>query len=277
MIKTRILPAIVAIALASPALAAGKGGDVTDVDFSFEGPFGTYDSYQLQRGFQVYQNVCAGCHGLQYVAFRSLGNEDGPHFPEDQVKAIAAQFEVQDPEGEPGDTRPGRPSDKFPPNNSVGAPDLSLMAKARAGFHGPSGLLLNQLRKGIGGPEYIYSLLVGYNDEEQTVGDATLYGNDVMPGGWISMAQPLYGEDVEYLVFAPDGSEADDAHGYTPPEPTLEQHAKDVSAFLMWAAEPHATERKQAGFRNLIMVILLAVLLYYTNKKLWAPIKRKDA
>ncbi|MEO0361949.1 MAG: cytochrome c1, partial [Pseudomonadota bacterium] len=161
----RLLAAAAAAAslgVAAPALAAGGAGYVEDYSFSFEGPFGSYDPAQLQRGFQVYYEVCSGCHGIKYVAFRNLGDETGPGFPEEQVKAIAESFEVADEEGELGDTRAGKPADKFPPNEAAGAPDLSLMAKARAGFHGPAGTGVNQLFKGIGGPEYIASLLTGY-------------------------------------------------------------------------------------------------------------------
>lgn len=277
MIKTRILPALLAAALATPALGAGGAGKVTDVDFSFEGPFGTYDAMQLQRGYQVYEAVCSGCHGLKFVPFRELGRSDGPNFPEDQVKAIAAQYEVADENGEPGDTRPGKPSDNFPEVTSAGAPDLSLMAKARAGFHGPMGLGLNQFLNGIGGPEYIYSLLTSYTGEEVEVAGAFLYKNEAYPGGLISMAQPLYGEDVDYAIYDENGQITDDHGGYVPPEPTMEQIAEDVSAFLKWTAEPTLVERKSAGLRNLVFVIFLAVLLFYTNKALWAPIKRKDA
>lgn len=262
--------AAVALTLGSgPALAAGAGGEVTDVDFSFEGPFGTFDRYQLQRGFQVFHNVCAGCHGLKFVAFRELGHADGPGFPEEQVKAIAAEYQVPDTSADalPGDTRPGLPSDKFPVNDSLGAPDLSLMAKARAGFHGPNGTGINQLFKGIGGPEYIYSLLTGYTGEDEEIAGSILYENTVYPGGYISMAQPLYGDDVEYAVYG-------EGNGYSPPEATISQQSQDVAAFLMWAAEPKMVERKEAGVRNLIWLVILAALLYLTNKKLWAPIKR---
>lgn len=285
MIKTRILPALVAAAISVPgaAFAAGGGGHVEDVAFSFEGPFGTFDKHQLQRGFQVFHEVCSSCHGLRYLAFRELSRSDGPAFPEEQVKAIAALYDVPDPEGEPGDTRSGRPSDLFPVNNSANAPDLSLMAKARAGFHGPMGLGLNQLFNGTGGPEYIYSILTGYTGEEEEVGGAILYKNEAMPGGLISMLPPLEDDRIEYGVFGADGGAgggggegAGDGHGYEPPAATLNQMAEDVSAFLMWAAEPTMVERKSAGFRNVLMILLLAVLLYYTNKKLWAPIKRKD-
>jgi len=269
MFATRIVCAVAAAVLALPGIAgaAGGGGEVTDVEFSYEGPFGTYDPLQLQRGFQVFHQVCASCHGLKYVAFRSLGDENGPNFPEDQVKAIAAEYQVPDTDTEdPGDTRPGQPFDHFPEVTIMNAPDLSLMAKARAGFHGPYGLGINQLFKGTGGAEYIYSLLVGYTGETETVAGATLYENPVMAGGRISMPQPLYGDDVDYAAHG-EGS------GYTPPEATIEQQSKDVAAFLMWAAEPKMTERKEAGFRNLIWLIILSVLLYYTNKAIWKPIK----
>ncbi|TYO89143.1 cytochrome c1 [Oceanicella actignis] len=260
-----ILPASLALALAavaapvSPAAAAGGGGHVEDVSFSFEGPFGVFDKAQLQRGLQVYNEVCSACHGLKFVAFRTLGDETGPGYDEEQVKAFAAMYEVPDPEGEPGDTRPGKPFDHFPANTSAGAPDLSLMAKARAGFHGPAGLGINQIVKGMGGPEYIYSLLIGYTGEEKTVAGSTLYENHAFPGGWISMAPPLEDGRVEYA----DGTPA-----------TKEQMAKDVAAFLMWAAEPKMVERKQAGARNFAFVVVLAVLLYLTNKKLWSKVKK---
>ena len=95
MFKTRILPALVALALTpGAAFAAGGAGEVTDVAFSFEGPFGTYDKYQLQRGFQVYQAVCSGCHGLKYLAFRDLGRADGPAFPEEQIKELVRSGKI---------------------------------------------------------------------------------------------------------------------------------------------------------------------------------------
>ena len=318
MFKTRIFPALVAASLALPgaALAAGGKTEISDTDFSFEGPFGTYDRLQLQRGLQVYQEVCANCHGMKFVSFRSLGEPGGPELPPEQIKALAALYELPAEVGEPyidtdgerqeaaeyGDMRQGKATDNFPANDSVNAPDLSLMAKARAGFKGPSGLLINQLRKGIGGPEYIYSLLAGYQEEPECAADAEMDGaynvafgaggypdsckifddegveiGRKAPGSWISMAQPLYGDDVEYAAHGGNGDDGHGGKGYTPPEATIEQQAKDVAAFLMWTAEPKMVERKEAGFRNLLMILFLAVLLYYTNKKLWAPIKRKDA
>lgn len=246
---------------AGPALSAGGETHIEDVAFSFEGPFGTFETHQLQRGFQVWYEVCAACHGLKYLAIRDLGAEGGPHFPSEQVKAIAQNFEVADEEGEPGDTRTAKVSDKFPANNSAGAPDLTLMAKARAGFHGPAGLGINQMLFGIGGPEYIFSLLTGYTGEQKEEAGSILYENHAFPGGYISMTPPLSDGQVEYQ----DGTEA-----------TVEQMSEDVAAFLMWAAEPRMMERKRAGFQYVGFLILLAVLFYFTNKKLWAPIKRKD-
>jgi ubiquinol-cytochrome c reductase cytochrome c1 subunit len=263
--------AAAALALSGPAGAAGGGGEVTDVAFSFEGPFGTYDQYQLQRGFQVFHQVCAGCHGMKFVSFRELGRADGPNFPEEQIDAIAEQYTCLDKETEElGDTRPCKATDKFPENNVMGAPDMSLIAKARAGFHGPYGLGINQLINGIGGPEYIYTLLMSYTGNDKMVAGTVLYENTAFQSGdYIAMAQPLYGNDVDYSVYG-------DANGYTPPEPTMEQEAKDVAAFLMWAAEPKMIERKEAGLRNLLWLVILAVLLYFTNKKVWAPVKGKD-
>lgn len=264
MIRRLALAAATVLALGSaPALAAGEEAHVEDYTFSFEGPFGKYDQMQLQRGLQVFTEVCSACHGLKYLYFRNLSDPGGPGLPEDQVRAYAANFEVQDTgeEAQPGDTRPAIPSDRFPAVTTAGAPDLSVMAKARAGFHGPTGLGINQFFKGIGGPEYIFSLLNGYTGEDRSVAGATLYENGVFPGGWISMAQPLYGDDVEFA----DGTEA-----------TIEQEAQDVAAFLMWAAEPKMMARKQMGLTAVLLLGLLSVLLYVTNKKLWAPIKRKE-
>ena len=256
--------AATALALPLAASAAEGGGHITDVSYSFEGPLGTFDQAQLQRGLQVYNEVCSACHGLKFVAFRTLGDATGPGYDDDQVAAMAALYQVADTSDEamPGDTRTAVASDKFPPNTSVGAPDLSLMAKARAGFHGPMGLGISQLVNGIGGPEYIYSILTHYTGETQDVAGVTLYENETMAGGLISMAPPLSDDIVEYA----DGTPA-----------TVEQMAKDVSAFLMWTAEPKLADRKAAGARNFIFVALLAVLLYLTNKKLWANVKNKKA
>jgi len=256
-----ITTALVSLSLAAgPVLAAG-GGDqhIEDFDFSFEGPFGAFDQNQLQRGLKVYTQVCSACHGLQYVPLRTLGDKGGPGFSKDQVRAYAAEnFEVFDAEED--DFREATPADNFPKNDGAGAPDLSMMAKARAGFHGPMGTGMNQLFKGMGGPEYIASLLTGYTDEEKEEAGVTLYENKAFPGGWTSMAPPLYGEDVDF----------DDGHSND-----LHHIAEDVSAFLMWTAEPKMMARKQAGLTGVMFLTVLAVLLYLTNKRIWNPVKHR--
>ena len=287
MIRTALLSAAAVVGLSGAAQAAGAESKVTNYDFSFEGWFGTYDQFQLQRGLQVYTEVCAGCHGLRYVAFRTLHDESGPGLPEDQVFAYAEDFFVADEISNPqlmdpetGELRTITPTDHFPINNTQNAPDLSLMAKARAGFHGPYGTGLNQLWNGMGGPEYIASLLVGYADAPSctpqgfdgfynTVFTAGGYpeecldedGEHTYPGSWIAMANPLVEGAVEYE----DGTEA-----------TPEQMALDVSAFLMWTAEPKLPARKQAGLTGVVFLGLLSVLLYLVNKRIWAPIKHRE-
>ena len=258
MLKKLAISAVAALTLsAGGALAAGGESHIEDVAFSFEGPFGIYETFELQRGLQVYTEVCAACHGMRYVPLRTLADEGGPHLPEDQMRAYAAQFEIYDAELD--EDRPRKPTDFFPESGLESAPDLSLMAKARAGFHGPYGTGINQLVKGMGGPEYIASILTSYNGKEKEEAGTVFYGDDAFPGGWIAMAPPLYGEDVEYA----DGHSND-----------LHHEAVDVSAFLMWAAEPKMMARQRAGFTAVIFLSVLSVLLYLTNKKLWAPIKK---
>ena len=255
-----ILSAVMALGLGTSTFAAGGSeGHVENIDFSFDGPFGAYDVNQLQRGLQIYTEVCAACHGLQYVALRTLADEGGPSLPDDQMRAYAAEFEVFDAELD--DFRPATPVDHFPKSALSNAPDLSLMAKKRAGFHGPYGLGINQFFNGMGGPEYITALLSSYTGEEKTQAGVTLYENTIFPGGWIAMAPPLSDEQVDFA----DGH-ANDAHHLS----------EDVSAFLMWTAEPKLGNRKQAGFAGVLFLTLLSVLLYLTNKKLWAPIKYKN-
>jgi ubiquinol-cytochrome c reductase cytochrome c1 subunit len=239
--------------------AAGKSGEVTDVDFAHEGPFGRFDQFQLQRGLQVYTEVCAGCHGLKFVPLRTLSDEGGPGLPEDQVRAYAEQFTVTD--RETGEDRAALPTDHFPASMLENAPDLSLMAKARAGFHGPYGTGLNQLFRGMGGPEYIYSVLTGYTGEEKEEFGSFFYENKAFPGGWIAMAPPLWDDQVTYA----DGTAA-----------TVSQMSEDVASFLMWAAEPKLMDRRNAGFVSVIFLVILSVLLYLTNKRLWAGIKGKQ-
>ena len=262
MFRNIALIAASALTLTSgAALAAGEGGHIEDVSFAHEGPFGAFDQFQLQRGLQVYTEVCSACHGLKYVPLRSLSDAGGPGIPEDQVRAYAKQFTVTDKET--GEDREGLPTDNFPANTSAGAPDLSLMAKARAGFHGPYGTGMNQLFRGMGGPEYIHAILTGYTGEEKEEFGSYFYENHAFSTGWIAMAPPLSDDQVTYA----DGTKA-----------TVDQMAMDVASFLMWAAEPKLMDRKNAGFVSVIFLAVLSTLLYLTNKRVWAGVKgRKHA
>ena len=242
------------------AAAHATHQEIHDVAFSFEGPFGKFDQFQLQRGLQVYTEVCASCHGMKQVPLRTLSSPGGPGLPEDQVRAYAAAMTITDKET--GEDRPRVPTDMFPTVTGEGmGPDLSLMAKARAGFHGPYGTGISQLFNGIGGPEYIYSVLTGYTGNEMEQAGTLLYENTAFPGGWISMPPPLSDD----LVTFEDGSPAD-----------LSSAAKDLSAFLMWTAEPKMMVRKQAGLVSVLFLIVLSALLYLTNKRLWWPVKHRQ-
>ena len=259
MIRKIALATAATLALsAGGALAAGGHAELTDFAFAHEGPFGRFDQFQLQRGLQVYTEVCAACHGLKFVPIRTLSDDGGPGLPEDQVRAYAKQFTVTDKET--GEEREAKPTDNFPANTGAGAPDLSLMAKARAGFSGPYGTGMNQLFRGMGGAEHIYSILTGYTGEEKEEAGTTFYENHAFAGGWISMGPPLSDDQVTYA----DGTPA-----------TLSQMSEDVASFLMWAAEPHMMARKQTGFVAVIFLVLLTSLLYLTNKRLWAGVKGK--
>jgi ubiquinol-cytochrome c reductase cytochrome c1 subunit len=258
MFRKLVLSAATVLALGSgPALAAGALGEITDFAFPHEGPFGRYDQAQLQRGLQVYTEVCAACHGLQYVAFRTLTQRTGPALSDDAMRAFAAGFEIEDPATR--EFRPAGGPDHFPGSNMSNAPDLSLMAKARVGFSGPYGLGINQLMNGMGGAEYIASFLLGFNGRETIQAGVPFYYNTAS-GTYKAMPNVLFDDGVFYE----DGTPA-----------TAEQQAQDVAAFLMWAAEPHMTERKRAGLIGVILLTLLGSLLYLTNKRLWAPVKAR--
>lgn len=259
--KNMIKNTTLAIVFGLAALASGPVGAAETArapmkqSWSFDGAFGSYDKAELQRGFQIYKDVCAACHSMRLVAFRTLGDLG---FSEAEVKALAAAYEVEDGPNDDGEmyNRPARPSDRFPSpfaniqearlaNNGAAPPDLSLMAKAR-----------------MGGPDYIYSLLVGYEDAPAHVELATgMYYNPYFPGGQIAMAPPLSDDMVEYA----DGTPA-----------TTAQMAHDLSSFLMWAAEPKLEDRKSLGFRVMIFLVILSVLLYFVNRKVWAPVKRGE-
>ena len=273
MLRTTILAAAAALFFGGGAMAqehaagaedgaaaapADHEAHVTDFSFSFEGPFGRFDQPQLQRGLQVYTEVCSACHGLRYLTYRELAEEGGVSMTEEQMRAYAAMHDVTD--AETGEDRPATPSDHFQTSPVENAPDLSLMAKARAGFHGPVGLGINQLLHGIGGPEYIASVLTHYTGEEEEVAGSVFYDNTAFAGGRIAMPPPLSDDQVTYS----DGTPA-----------TVEQMALDVSAFLMWAAEPKMMARKAVGLTAVLFLILLTVLLYFTNKKIWAAHKAR--
>lgn len=259
------------IALSSPAVAAG--GEVAKpprMEWTFAGPFGYYDNAQLQRGFKVYREVCSACHGLKKLSFRNLSQPGGPEFTEDQVKALAAEYTIQDGPNENGDMfeRPGRPSDRFPlpfPNEQAaraangGAlpPDMSVLAKARTyhvGFPGFIFDIFTQYQEN--GVDYIHALVAeGYVDPPEgfKVADGSNY-NKYMPGNQIAMAMPISDDQVEYTDGTPQ---------------TVDQYSRDLAAFLMWAAEPHLEARKELGFKVIIFLIIFASLLYFTKKKVW--------
>lgn len=274
----KTLTVLVAVAglsvVAAPALAEG-GHHLKDGGFSFEGPFGTFDQGQLQRGYKVYREVCSSCHSMSLMHFRTLGQEGGPFYdphaasPAENryVKALAAEIQVADIDTETGEAvmRNAVPADRFPspyPNRTAAAaanggaapPDLSVMAKARQG-----------------GANYIYSLLTGYNTppaglrmtptqhyNAYMAGDLTPFmpkGAPKPAGGFIAMPAPL--TSTGQVTFD-DGTEA-----------TVDQMSKDVAAYIAWASEPHATERKRAGLGVLAFLAIFAGLTYASYRRVW--------
>lgn len=231
-------------------------------EWSFAGPFGHYDRAQLQRGFQVYREVCSNCHSLKLIAFRNLSDPGGPGFSESQVKALAATYKIKDGPNDAGEMyeRPGRPSDYFPwnfPNEqaaraALGAvpPDMSLLAKARTYERGfPLFLLDPFIQYQEHGVDYIYALLTGYTNEQDPTWNA------YFPGHKIGMPNPLSDGVVDYE----DGSPK-----------TVRQYAKDVSAFLMWAAEPKLEDRKRIGMGVITFLSVYALVLFAVKKKIWS-------
>jgi ubiquinol-cytochrome c reductase cytochrome b/c1 subunit/ubiquinol-cytochrome c reductase cytochrome c1 subunit len=278
---TRLAIAVIAGALfAAPALAAGEV-EIKHPSWTFSGPFGTYDNQQLQRGYQVYREVCSGCHSMNLVAFRNLAEDGGPGFTEDQVKALAAEFEVTDGPDESGDMfeRPAWPSDRLPApfaneaaakasNNGALPPDFSLIAKARGVERGfPTFIFDIFTQYQEGGPDYLYSLLTGSPEGSDTEADEQgLYENHSFIGApSLAMAPPLSDELVTYA------QNADEDPNNDLPE-TVDQYAKDVTAFLMWAAEPHLEARKAMGLKVMIFLIIFSGLLYYSKKKVWSEV-----
>ena len=225
--------------------------------WSFKGFFGKFDRASLQRGYQVYTEVCAACHSMKYLSYRNLVETGGPEFSVEQGKIIASQFEVTDGPNNDGEmfTRPARLSDKFvgpyaneqaatAANGGAYPPDMSVLVKAREG-----------------GADYIYSILMGYEDAPEGVSlDDGVYYNKYMSGNKIKMAQPLMDGTVTYI----DGTQA-----------TEMQMAEDVATFLTWAAEPHLEARHKMGFRAIVYLIIITILVYFSMKKLWSRIETK--
>ena len=300
MTITKTLIAVLAAAAASQAVALAAGGGEKHPEhqhWHFSGPFGTYDPNALQRGYQVYETVCSNCHSLNYVAFRNLGQKGGPFYlescpegfpdnvdcsnPNDNpiVKALADKYKYQVTDG-PDDTgemfqRAALPSDSIPApyaneqlvrmaNNNALPPDLSLITKARGG-----------------GPDYVYSLLTGYEEAPSTVQLAPgQYYNPYFPGDMAQAMKPEYmhdGHPVEGVTVPPGGvlsmapPLADGIVEYGDGSPqTVEQYAKDVTEFLMWAAEPKMEARKALGVMSIIYLVILAGILYWSYRKVWA-------
>lgn len=238
----------------SNLFGAGVGGELLKVDWSFKGITGKFDRASLQRGFQVYKEVCASCHSMQYLSYRNLGEPGGPEFSEQEVKAIAASIEIEDGPDEQGEmfTRPGRPADKF--KNPY--PNVKASIAANGGAYPPDMSVLVKARPG--GSNYIYSVLMGYEDPPADITlDDGVYYNKYMIGNKIKMASPLSDDIVEYS----DGTQA-----------TVDQMAKDVTTFLSWAAEPELEERHRTGVKVIIYLILLTTLVYLSMKKIWSRV-----
>ena len=234
-----------------------KNIKLIEENWSFNGLFGTFDRASLQRGYQVYKEVCSGCHSVQHLSYRNLSEKGGPEFSIEEAKAIAAQFEVEDGPNRDGEMfiRPGRLTDNFvkpypnieastAANGGAYPPDMSVLAKARAG-----------------GADYIYSLLMGY--EEAPAGfelDDGVYYNKYMSGNKIKMSEPITDGIVEY---------SDETQS------SKEQIAKDVTTFLVWASEPHLESQHKMGFKAIIYLIILIILVYMSKQKVWSRFRVK--
>jgi len=272
------LAAGLSLTLIQPAAQAAEAGPKPPaMSWSFAGPFGKFDRAQLQRGFKVYKEVCASCHGASLIPFRTLSQPGGPEFTPGQVAALAATYQIKDGPNDQGEMfdRPGRPADRFPspfPNEQAaraaqgGAypPDFSVLAKARTYTRGfPTFIFDIFTQYQEQGPDYIHALLTGY--EEPPAGfPALLPGqnyNKYMPGHLIAMPKPISDGQVEY----PKG-----ADGKSPVPETVDQYSRDVAAFMVWMAEPHLEARKRLGMQVMIFLVIFAGLLYYTKKKVWS-------
>ncbi|RPG12375.1 MAG: cytochrome c1 [Pelagibacteraceae bacterium TMED232] len=227
-------------------------------DWTFKGITGKFERASLQRGYQVYTEVCASCHSMGLLSYRNLGEKGGPEFSVDQVKAIAANFEVTDGPNDDGEmfTRPGRPSDKF----VSPYPNIKAAMAANGGAYPPDMSVLVKARKG--GSDYIYAVLRGYTEPPANFElEDGVYYNKYMDGNKIKMSNPLSDDIVSYS----DGTKATEA-----------QMAKDVTAFLTWAAEPHLETRHKLGFKVIIFLIILSILVYFSMRRLWSRIDSEE-
>ena len=234
--------------------AAGDAEKPMKIDWSFKGLTGKFDRASLQRGFQVYKEVCSSCHSMQYLSYRNLSEPGGPEFSVEEVKAIAASFEVSDGPNAEGEMfkRPGRPSDKF----VKPYPNKQAAIAANGGAYPPDMSVLVKARKG--GADYIYSVLLGYDEKPEGFElDDGVYYNKYMPGQKIKMPKVLSDDLVDYS----DGTNSTEA-----------QMAKDVTTFLAWAAEPELEERHKTGVKVMIYLILLTVLVYLSMRRIWSRI-----
>ena len=247
---------------------------VPRLDWSFAGPLGRYDPTQLRRGLEVYRSVCQGCHGLTLVPFRMLADPDGPGLSDEEMRAVAASYQITDGPDNAGEMfeRPGRPSDNFPSpypndqaaavaNNGAPPPDLSLMGKARGVTEPFPAYFLDWFRLyQEAGPNYVANLLTCYQDPPPGVEiPSTAYYNPCFVAGpAIAMPPPLFDGAVTYADGAPE---------------TADQYARDVAAFLMWTAEPHLVERKRLGLQVMIFLAVFLGLLYFSKRRLWAHVR----
>lgn len=255
MLKRILAAALVAVGLglsSPPAMSAGKI-EVPDEDWSWEGVFGRFDDAQLRRGFQVYKQVCASCHGMDFMSYRMLTDIG---YSEEEVKEIAAQYEVEDGPDETGEMffRPAEPSDTFVSpfrneaearyvNNGAYPVDLSVITKARPN-----------------GANYLFHLMLGYSDPPEGVElRAGSYYNEFYPGHLISMPQMIYDDGV---VYEQEGA----------PQPTAEQQARDVTAFLHWSAEPTLEQRKSLGLWVIGFLVVLTLMLYQLKRQIWSKL-----
>jgi ubiquinol-cytochrome c reductase cytochrome b/c1 subunit len=258
-------------ALACQAAAAAESDTPPRLKWSFAGPFGLYDEAQLQRGFKVYHDVCQNCHGINLLAFRNLSDPGGLGYSAAQAAAIAADYQVTDGPNDQGEMfqRAGRPADHVPPPfpneqaararyNAV-PPDFSVLAKARTYERGFPWFIFDMFTQyQEAGVDYIAAFLNGYEDPPAgfNLAPGASY-NKYFPGHATAMPNPLSDGQVEYT----DGTPA-----------KIGQYAEDVTAFLMWVAEPHLEARKRIGFQVMVFLIVLAGLLYFTKKKVWSQV-----